>query len=74
MKLNIILSVCSVFSALVAFGAPDCAAEGSATRPILSPHRGMWDKKVPQNTVEAIRRANSLEGEPKEDQILLIPV
>ena len=57
MKLNIILSVCAVFSALVTFGAPDCTAEGSVTRPILIPHRGMWDKNVPQNTVEAIRRA-----------------
>jgi len=56
-KLNILLSACTVFSAFVAFGAPDSAAEGSVTRPILIPHRGMWDKKVPQNTVEAIRRA-----------------
>ena len=57
MKLNILLSACTVFSAFVAFGASDSAAEGSVTRPILIPHRGMWDKKVPQNTVEAIRRA-----------------
>jgi glycerophosphoryl diester phosphodiesterase len=57
MNLNVVLSVCSIFSALVAFGAPDCTAEGSVTRPILIPHRGMWDEKVPQNTVEAIRRA-----------------
>jgi glycerophosphoryl diester phosphodiesterase len=57
MKLNVVLSVCFIFSALVALGAPDCTSEGSVTRPILIPHRGMWDEKVPQNTVEAIRRA-----------------
>ena len=57
MKLNVVLSVCSIFSALVVFGAPDCTSEGSVTRPILIPHRGMWDEKIPQNTVEAIRRA-----------------
>ena len=57
MKFNVVLSVCSIFSALAAFGTPNCAAEGSETRPILIPHRGMWDKKVPQNTVEAIHRA-----------------
>ena len=57
MKLNVVLSVCFIFSALVAIGAPDCTSEGSVTRPILIPHRGMWDEKVPQNTVEAIRRA-----------------
>lgn len=57
MKLNVLLSVCTVLSALAAFGAQDCTTEGTETRPILIPHRGMWDKKVPQNTVEAIRRA-----------------
>ena len=57
MKLNVVLSACSIFSALVVFGAPDCTSEGSVTRPILIPHRGMWDEKIPQNTVEAIRRA-----------------
>ena len=57
MKFNVALSICVAFSALFAFGATDCLAQGSATRPVIIPHRGMWDEKVPQNTVEAIRRA-----------------
>ena len=57
MKFNVVLSACVVFSALFAFGSPECLPQGSVTRPVIIPHRGMWDEKVPQNTVEAIRRA-----------------
>lgn len=37
--------------------------------------RGLWDlAKGCGSTVEAIRRANGLEGEPEKDRMLLIPV
>ena len=54
MKLNVFLSVCLV---LFAFGGLKGMVTGSTTRPIIIPHRGMWNEKVPQNTVEAIRLA-----------------
>ena len=57
MKSNVAVLFCTVLSALAAFGTPNGIADGSVTRPIIIPHRGMWDEKVPQNTVEAIRRA-----------------
>ena len=42
----------AVLASLVALaaGAADLKMQNIA-------HRGMWDKEVPQNTVEAIRRA-----------------
>lgn len=57
MKSNVAVLFCTVLSTLAAFGTPNGIADGSVTRPIIIPHRGMWDEKVPQNTVEAIRRA-----------------
>ena len=50
-----------------------------ANRPSLILRRagdqGLWNiAKSTGSTVEAIRKANSLEGEPEESRILLIPV
>ena len=53
--------------------------EPASSRPSLilrrAGDRGLWHiAKSTGSTVDAIRRANSLEGEPKADQLLLIPV
>lgn len=57
MKLNIVVVLFMMLSSLFAYADANENSEGSVNRPVIIPHRGMWDKNVPQNTVEAIRRA-----------------